>query len=185
MSGRSARAVALALSVATAACAANPAPRGWLPAARDVQVDTRGGWVKLKYRDGSHDVALSGELIAVSEGRVYVLTEMGLRDVPENVIKEAVVAAYRTGAGGTFAWAGLGALSTLTHGGFLLLTASLWLVAGRLSSASEERASRHVYPREPLKAFRAYARFPQGMPPDVDAASLGTAARRGPAAERR
>lgn len=185
MSGRSVRAVALALSVSTAACAANPAPRGWLRAPRDTQVDTRGGWITLNYRDGSRVLALSGELIAVSDGRVHVLTEVGLRDVPEGAVKEAVVIGYRTGAGGAFAWAGLGALSTLSHGGFLLLTAPLWLVAGGLASASEERAGRHEYPREPLAVFHAYARFPQGMPPDVDAASLGTAARRGPAAEPR
>lgn len=59
-------------------------------------------------------------------------------------------------------WSGAGALSTLTHGWFLVISAPIWAVTGAISTATAGPRS------EVLDAcsmeVRSHARWPQGLP---------------------
>ena len=160
------------LAGALAACAANPAPVGWIRPAEAAQRLALGGWIAVRC-GGKPEPCAAGELIAVENDRFRVLGEAGLVDVPKGSVETAVLAAYTSDRGGLSAWAALGTLSTLSHGGFLLFTAPLWIGTGIGVAAAESRAPLVRYPERPMEDFRPYARFPQGLPSDVDAAALG------------
>ncbi|HEY2944210.1 MAG TPA: hypothetical protein VGN09_17375 [Vicinamibacteria bacterium] len=116
---------------------------------------------------------VEGELIAVSDDRVYVLTDSGLVDVPHESVAKAILAAYATGEGQLAGWGALGTLSTLSHGIYLVITAPIWIIAGIMAAAGESRAGLVRYPEKPLTSFRLYARFPQGLPAGLEASALG------------
>jgi hypothetical protein len=158
------RALAALLAFSMTACAANPAPLGWLPRAEQAQSRACGGWITLQSAKGATPPRASGELIAVSEDRIYVLTDSGLLDLPQASVTKATLAAYASGAGVLGGWAALGTISTLSHGAILVLTAPLWIIAGSVAAASESKVALHRHPPTPLVQLRPWARFPQGLP---------------------
>ncbi len=152
------------------ACAGNPAPRGWLAAPRVAQRQAYGGWIEL--RCGASECG-RGELIAVDEDRVIVLGPAGTESVRTAAVTRATLAAYRTQTGAAAAWGTLGTISTISHGGFLILTVPfMWLPVSIGAAAEESRAALVRFPGERWPAFRPYARFPQGLPPGLDLAGL-------------
>lgn len=150
------------------ACAANPAPEGWRPPAQEAERTVQGGWIVVKWRAGDVKQRLEGELIAVDEKRLDVLTASGLRSVPREQVGGLKLVGYGTEGTSLGLWTLLGTVSTLSHGGFLLLTAPLWLIAGTAAAVGESNAG-FAKPEELAK----YARFPQGLPPGLDPAALG------------
>lgn len=159
--------IALLAATLLCGCARNPAPAGWQPPAVEAQQATRGGWILIECEDDSN---VTGELIAVDETTLHVLTVAGLEAVPRSTVRTARLVGYGT-AGNLRPWTALGAVSTLSHGGWLVGTLPMWLVGG-LTAASHEVNAALVPPDE----FASFARFPQGLPPKLDPASLGTLA---------
>jgi hypothetical protein len=156
------------LAMTLAGCATNPAPRSWRPAPKEAQRSIRGGWIALERKQPAKE-RVEGELIAVDDDALHVLTAEGLRAVPRAEVRKAKLVGYGDESGALGAWVGIGTLSTLSHGGFLVLTAPLlWLLGGGSAAADESRAG---FIRE--AEFHAYARFPQGLPPGLDLATLG------------
>lgn len=154
------------------ACASNPAPAGWRPKPRDAQRQAWGGWLVVKGKSG--ETLAAGELIAVDEPRLYVLTaESGLVVVTRDFLAKAILTGYGTKEEALAGWTTAGTLSTLSHGVFLIFTAPTWIIAGAVGTTSESRAGLLRYPQEPLASFRPYARFPQGLPPGFDPKELG------------
>ena len=154
-----------ALVVATSACAANPAPRGWLPKAQDVPRWSRGHWIVIEHTHGGGTV-VEGELIAMNEREIHVLTTIGLRALPVPHARRATLALYRSEGGRTF---GKGFLWSLTHGWLLPFTIVPWIAL----SIGEDGAPILRHPPRPLGSFRPFARFPQGLPPGLEPADLG------------
>lgn len=112
-------------------------------------------------------------MIAVSADRIYVLTVSGLVDVPQASVTRAQLDAYRTAQGAIAGWFILGLLSTASHGGYLLLSVPMWLIGGGVALSAESHAALISYPKKPFAAFRPYARFPQGLPADLERTELG------------
>jgi len=108
-------------------------------------------------------------LIAIDQSAIHVLTAAGLQSVPRASVNRLTLVAYGTRAGALAGWAVGGGISTLSHGGFLLLTAPMWAIAGVVAVRTEARAG--VLHDE---AARSFARFPQGLPAGFDPQSLGT-----------
>jgi len=160
---------AVALLASTlAGCASNPAPQTWRPEPREAQRSVRGGWIALDCKEPAKR-RVEGELIAVDDDALHVLTAEGLRAVPRAEVRKARLVGYGDESGALGAWMALGTLSTLSHGAYLILTAPLlWLTGGGASVADESRGG-----FIPEAQFRAYARFPQGLPPGLDLATLG------------
>jgi hypothetical protein len=167
------RVLALVIASHLLGCAHNPAPKTWRPSAVQAQHITRGSWILVEpgasagYSTDASPV--EGELIAIDDSAYHVLTAGGLRLVSRSSTDRITLFAFGTSPGAIAAWASAGGLSTLSHGGFLILTAPMWAVAGVVAAAKESGAG---VLHDAARA-RAFARFPQGLPPGFDPAALG------------
>jgi hypothetical protein len=156
-------------------CASNPAPRGTLRAPEAMASTAFGGYILIKYRDGSRT---EGELLAAGDDRVWVRTQRGDRAIPVSQVQSMRLAAYQTGQELMSAWGTLGTFTALTHGYWLIFSVPIWLLTTGISAGIESRAALVDYPDQPLPAFAQWARYPQGMPvvapprPPTDAAAV-------------
>lgn len=155
---------ALVLTALLAGCAGNPAPKGWQPPAAEAQRSTRGGWILIECEDETN---VTGELIAVDDMTLHVLTASGFQSVPRSSVRESRLVGYGT-AENLRVWTAVGAVSTLSHGGGLILTLPMWLIGGGVAASDEVKAA-----LVPLDEFAQFARFPQGLPPEFDPSLLG------------
>jgi hypothetical protein len=133
----------------------------------------RGGWITVEGNQPSNGnrrmMLAEGELIAVDESTIHVLTAGGLRSVRLEPGLRMRVVRYRSASSSLAWWAVAGGVSTLSHGGFLILTAPMWAIGGVIAATAESRAA---IARDPVGA-RSFARFPQGLPPGLDPKTLG------------
>ena len=174
MSVTSARWTVVALSVCAlvtvTACFQTSAPKGWLPTAEEAQRDAYGAWIKLEFSMGAERNTVHGELIAAASDSVHVLTSDSLVVVSSASVTGGTLTAYDSQHGALRLWTILGGVSTLTHGFVLVLTAPVWAIAGSAATASASKAPR-VESTDP-SLLRMYARFPQGLPRELDVRSL-------------
>ena len=165
-------------------CFRTSAPKGWLPTAVDAQRDAYGGWIQVDFNMGVRRNTVHGELIAATSDSVHVLTSDSLVAVPTGSVVAGTLTAYDAQHGTLRLWTVLGAVSTLSHGFVLVLSAPVWAIAGSLATASASKTPR-VESTDPL-LLRMYARFPQGLPPGLDVRTLQQKdVRRLPVADRR
>jgi len=142
-------------------CATTNAPQQWLSEAEQVGSDGFGGWVDIRFPDGR----ISGELIAVTEDTLFFADSM-LRAVAAKEIVSARVASYHASSLAGFVF--LGTLSTVSNGFLLIFTAPMWLIGGSAAAGGRSYEPIVDYPESPLNDFRRFARFPQGLPPQLD-----------------
>jgi hypothetical protein len=88
-------------------------------------------------------------------------------------VQRAELTGYDSQASELAAWTVLGTLSTASHGVGLILTAPFWVISGAASTAKQSRCGYVRYPPAIREDFLPYARFPQGLPPEVDRSRLG------------
>ncbi len=162
----------LGLILAAVACAGTPGPKGYLEPAELAQRDAFGGWITV-HADSS---SVEGELIAIQTDTVFVLHQsLGLVGVPLSDDTRGRLGWYDAKWGGLTAWTVVGAASTISHGVLLVASFPVWVLSGTLAASSASRAPivviRQNDPEGWTQAAR-YARFPQGMPPDIDRAAL-------------
>jgi len=138
------------------------------------QRSSRGGWILIEAvassgaRSTGRPLA-EGELIAIDETAFHVLTTAGLQSVPRASAHRITLVGYGTPVGALDVWAVAGGISTLSHGGFLLITAPMWTIGGIVETRKEKGAG--MLHDDDLA--RRFARFPQGLPPGFDPKSLG------------
>jgi hypothetical protein len=191
MRAHSAPRACICAAVLLAACVSNPAPSGWLPLAQEVAREAYGGWIAVDTAheagrgwyaagDSGSGAGVEGELIAVDPDTVFVLSGTGLLTVPKRTVRQATLFAFDAQWGGLALWSVLGALSTVSNGYFLVLTAPIWIIAGTSATASRSRAPMVELAQEGdrWEKLRLYARFPQGMPMGIDRSALRLAPRR-------
>jgi hypothetical protein len=163
------RTASLLLCALVAACASNPAPRSALPTAAQAARGGKGAWVVVQYKDGAR---LAGELIACSDGQVFIFNPPALVGVPEEQIVEGLVVTQRTAEWSLVAWGIVGTLSTISHGILAIISGPIWIGTTIASAAYESRQGLYRYPAESWQDLRRWARFPQGLPRGVDAVAL-------------
>jgi hypothetical protein len=162
-----------AACAAVAACASNPAPRGWLAPAQAAESDPYGAWIVVRHDDpeGGPTLETAGELIAVESDTVFVLPQSGpLSAIPLRHANEGRLAYYDSRSEYLGLWTFMGILSTASHGYFLVISAPVWIISGSIASASQSRAPLVRVTRSELSQWRAltiYARFPAGIPPGL------------------
>lgn len=162
----------LGLIFLAVACAGTPGPTGYLEPADVAQREAFGGWITVHVDSSS----IEGELIAVQPDTVFVLRQsVGLVGVPLTDDTWGQLGWYNAQWGGLTAWAVVGAASTISHGVVLIASFPVWAIGGSLAVSSASRAPivriRRNDPEGWTQAAR-YARFPQGMPPELDRAAL-------------
>jgi hypothetical protein len=132
-------------------------------------VPVRGFTVRVR-RAGDGE-ALEGELLAVDAAAIHLsngyqgpgqVISVPIRQVEAVEVRDV----FASGALGLAIWTGLGALSTLSHGLALVLTAPVWLLIGiPVSIGAAVGNDLAVRPAE-IPALYQFARFPAGLPPD-------------------
>ena len=162
-------------------CATSYAPDNWLPNTDQIQKEAYGGWLTLYISDYSGTenygtpAITSGEFISSDSNNVYLLTVDNLLTINKSEIQEAILELDDKNTGEYAIWTTLGTLSTLSHGMFLTVSAPLWIIVGSSAASGESLRDRYV---EELPAaiywdkVQKFARFPQGIPPDLDLKEL-------------
>lgn len=157
-----------------AACASNPAPNDWLPSATEVPTDPFGAWIRIEFHSGTSRSQIEGELLAVDPDSVYVLAGEAVVAFPGDSIDSARVAWFESGAGALAGWTVFGSLATLSNGYLAGITLPLWIISGSFATSAQSRSPLLDYrpDRGNLMEMRAYARFPQGFPDELDRSAL-------------
>jgi hypothetical protein len=160
--------LAFAFSCATS----SPAPPDWTPTPNEATTRVFGHWIIVTTAARER---FSGELIAVGTDDehepqyVYIAREDQMLAVSVAGIRWVTLVEHKRDAAGGDAWVTLGSLSTVSHGGFLLLSIPGWLLAGGVPTALT--AKKGVFEASSVIRFddriRKYARFPQGIPRSV------------------
>jgi hypothetical protein len=160
----------LLLLLTVAACASNPAPRGALPSEENVDRSPYGGWI---YVERNARQAVQGELLSARDDSVVVLTEDGAQTVAREAIQYAEVGVFEAQMAGLTTWTVVGTLSTISNGLFLIFTAPMWIIGGGFSLARVSKQPIYKWnENEPLSSLARFARFPGGMPDNVDRTTL-------------
>jgi len=150
-------------------CATSNLPAANLPAPDDeVGAHPLGGWVRVDYEQDGTPVEISGELIAIDTDHMYVFDYVQQRKLEVANIQRARVYAFDADAAFLAGWATLGALSAISHGYGLVLSVPIWAFTGLAATSYRNSEAIHSYPDRSFDALSAYARFPQGPPPDLE-----------------
>jgi hypothetical protein len=146
-----------------AACISNPDPRN--VAQKQVLRDGHGGWIEVVHANGYTD---HGELIAVTSTTLVVLTPTN-EVVTDRIdtVQSAELFEYDTEHAKLGAWGGIGALSSVSHGFFAIISIPIWVATTITTEAIQSRSSRLTYPDDAWTEFAKWARFPQGLPPGI------------------
>ncbi|MGD2135992.1 MAG: hypothetical protein PVF27_07530, partial [Gemmatimonadales bacterium] len=158
------------------------------------QRDPYGAWIEVTYvaTPSTGRAQIAGEFIAVHRDTVFVLPMTNaLAEIPIEQIRRARLAHYASQWELLALWTVGGAVSTVSHGLLLILSAPTWIVVGSIASAVHshapiERINAGDWPTWVLAArmapkwreMRRFARFPQGLPEGVDRAGLQPKRRR-------
>lgn len=164
------RSVAVALLVAVSLCGCSRgAPPHSLPSTKSAGNDAFGSWVR--FQNASGDWAPEGELLAASADTVWIYDSAGVpgvRGVALAGVRRVRVFKYDSDAGNSGGLAALGALSTISHGVVLLISAPVWIATGLITSNAESESARfNVTAGEWMRLCR-YARYPAGRPSGLD-----------------
>ncbi len=164
---RAARGAGVTAALLVAGCASNSAPSGFLPSPEEAQTSGYGAWIELRSQDASGERATEGELLAVTADTVWVLSRSGAVALPTSAVAQCKLTAWQSGAGAIAVWTGVGVLSTISNGLFLVFTAPLWIITGTVAGSSESHAPQHKVPPFGWAELAEFARFPQGIPPKL------------------
>jgi hypothetical protein len=146
-------------------CATTKAPAGWLPSAEEAQQRTLGGWIEVRGKIDALPSSSAGELIAISADSIYVLSADSLTVFALPDVYRARLFGYATNYPALGVWTAVGLLSTMSHGAALIFSAPMWLIGGTAATSAQSRKPLLEYPRHSWHRLRAFARFPQGLPP--------------------
>jgi len=148
------------------ACFRTTAPDGWLPTPQQAQTDGYGGWIRVEYQAGSE---LEGELLSATADTIHMLSDRWIA-VPLSQVKQATLTGYDVRIQRLELWGVLGAVSAFSHGFFVLITGPTWIVASTAGAANASVAPRTMSTSP--TALNMYARFPQGLPSDIDRTTI-------------
>lgn len=152
-------------------CATSTAPNGWLRSPSAEHRDSFGGWCDVTFTGGRGH--LGGELIAVGSDSLYVLGADQLRAVARSSIEKATLMIYAAPMRPIAAWSALGFLSSVLHGYGFLISGPVWIVVGTATTSAVSRQPQLRYPSDDSwKDLGEYARFPAGLPEELDRGSL-------------
>ena len=124
------------------------APKGWLPSVATAQHESYGGWISVKYHTGDSESEVHGELIVI-------------RSNSESEVRGELIAIRSN------------QVLILTSQELTSISADsisrMELTSVQLANDETMDSYRQmIYPAKPLDAFRAYARFPQGLSKAID-----------------
>lgn len=161
------------IAIAASGCAGINAPSGSVPPVALAPQDPFGGWAGV-WADKDYRPTFQGELIAIGPDSVFVLVGDSLVARSLAGIRRVRVVGYDPKAGDLQSWTLVGTVSTLSHGVVLIISAPAWLLLGSVITSTSAHSSEINVPapHRTWDDLKPYARFPQGMPADVDRGAL-------------
>lgn len=162
---------AVVIAAVTTACVSNPDPRR--PTLVKMQTEGVGAWIVATSHQG---FIVEGELISATSEYIHILRVgqpgAALVFMPTRDVANAKVYKYESEGG--LGWMGvLGTLSTISHGFILILSAPVWILSTAIAVGAETSHIELDYPDDDaLVDLANWARFPQGIPPNVDEEAL-------------
>ncbi len=164
-SGRSGAAALAIAGVLGGSCAGWTVPNNKRPVQEEAITGGKGARAYLRLASGAE---VQGELISAQGTYVWLLREDGrLANFPVASVRTASLGVFQTREAELTAWTIGGALSTVTHGGFLIISLPIWLAVGIPSAYLESRRGFIEYPQYSWQVLGRYARFPQGLTEDM------------------
>lgn len=159
----------LALVMAVS-CKTVVAPKGSVPSRKVLDQEAYGGWVTLTLLDSQK---VSGELIALTTHAVVLMNTSANLYQKDSIVGARLVI-FNNQSGSLATLTALGSFSTISHGLFLPITLPMWLISGITTSRKEARRINYVDLTKDRnwEILVPFARFPQGLPPNVDLRSL-------------
>ncbi|MEI6048196.1 MAG: hypothetical protein WCS03_04805 [Bacteroidota bacterium] len=163
--------------LAIAGCNATKIPRAYLPNPNKLKTSITGSWIEVTIRSDTSSIKtdLSGELIAIQNDTLFILSDVQLNAIKVTNIDEAILYIFKN-QGGRFAiYTGLSIVPDIIGAiayavpGFLILGVPI-LVTGSVIAIVEggNKSNRLFYPeRNSIKELGKFARFPAGMAPEV------------------
>jgi hypothetical protein len=142
-------------------CATTKVPSHWLSEPEQSASDAYGGWINIESRENH----MAGELIAMSEDTVFI-ADSAFHAVGSKDILSARLVSYNAPRMGGYVI--LGTISTILNGWFLIFSGPMWLIGGTIAASLRTFEPIIDYPERTLTDFRPFARYPQGLPPDLN-----------------
>ncbi len=107
---------------------------------------------------------ISGELLAADGDFIWVLEKNCLRQLEYQRVSWASVEYFTSFAPLVGGWDGLGAMSTLSHGFFVVFSLPIWLGIGVPTAIGAAVNNDLEFKPKQFDKLYQFARFPQGMP---------------------
>ena len=164
-------------------CQNSMIPRAYMPDPSMAGKSVAGSWIVITIQQDlqlSPQAEMSGELIAIENDTLFLLTDSAFLRIRQGTVSTAVLFPFRPQSKAIFVITGLSLLPTLIGaiirpdpGAALLIVGIPLVVTGTLMGMSEHYGNVMRYPQKySLNDLGRFARFPQGMPPDLDPGKL-------------
>ena len=141
----------------------------YLPSSDKIDINQNGSCINIIPKTTAN---IDGELIAIDSNKIVVLSEatnkcmtVQINDVKRFTLRYAEPKHY----GWTIP---VYTLATIGHGALLILTAPINFIVTILVTASGENAFQYSDKNMTYDKLKMFARFPQGIPPNIDLASI-------------
>lgn len=141
----------------------------YLPSSDKIDVNEYGSYIKIIHKTAYN---IDDELIAIDSNKIVVLTEQTKKclTIPISEIKHFKL---RYAKQKHYEWTiPVFTLATIAHGSFLKFTAPANLIVTISVTASGENAFKYSDKDMSYEKLRMFARFPQGIPSNIDLASI-------------
>lgn len=153
------------LAIAGLLSGCNPTRNVYLPPVASVNRTSNGSFILVK----AQDLKVKGELIAIQDDKLFILTSTNMQKsivtVSVSAVKKYRIHYARSrGYGWTIP---IFTAFTLTHGILMLITGPLNLVTTTIVTVSSNRAYSYDNKDITYDKLKMFARFPQGVPAGV------------------
>jgi hypothetical protein len=141
----------------------------YLPSADQLGVNEHGSYISLSMQDGP---GLQGELIAIDTDSIVVLEKSTQSCVvmPVSGIKRYSLYYAQPK---NYAWTiPLYSLVTISHGWFMIISFPVNLISTSIIYREGKNAYRYRANEISYESLKMFARFPAGLPPGIDLASI-------------
>lgn len=164
-------------------CQNSMIPRAYMPAPSMAGKSIAGSWIVMTVQQDlplSRQPEISGELIAIENDTVYLLTDSALVKIKQVDVSTALLYPFKPQSTAFALITGLsllpnilGAVLRPDPGAAVLIVGIPLAVTGIFMGIWENYGSLMRYPQKySLKDLGKFSRFPQGMPPDLDPGNL-------------
>lgn len=141
----------------------------YLPSSDKIDVNEYGSYIRLTHLNTS---IIDGELIAIDSTQIVVLTDEEKKCVTVPIL-EVKRFSLEYAKPKHYGWSiPVGLLLPLIHGFYSVFTVPVHLIVTISVTAGGESAFKYNNKKMTYDELRMFARFPQGIPPGIDLASL-------------